>query len=125
MIETLHYSRTFLFGTSLLPTNFTLLVQQVNLEHFLNEISFLKSSLILFFPEIFLATSILILIIHASLLSTTASLGYPLLTKSLIRLCFLTIILTFFLVYHENSISFKDVISAPYELWVMAFEAYW
>lgn len=59
--------------------------------------TFFEISLIQFFPEIFLATSILVLIMHASLLSTMRSLGNILLTKSLTRLCLLIVVLTFVL----------------------------
>jgi len=58
-------------------------------------------SLTRFFPEIFLATAILILIMHTSLLTTTRYLGNPLLTRSLIRLCLLVIALTFLLVSQD------------------------
>jgi hypothetical protein len=52
-------------------------------------------SLVRFFPEIFLATAILVLILHMSLLSTARFLDNPLLTQSLTRLCFLILGLTF------------------------------
>jgi NADH:ubiquinone oxidoreductase subunit 2 (subunit N) len=65
------------------------------------KISIFEIPLIQFFPEIFLATSILVLIMHASLLSTTYKLGNPLLTKSLSKLCLLIIALTFFLISSE------------------------
>jgi NADH-quinone oxidoreductase subunit N len=55
----------------------------------------LEISLVHFFPEIFLASSILALTMHASLLSTSRYLGYPLLTQSYLRLCLLVVGLTF------------------------------
>lgn len=66
-------------------------------------------SLTRFFPEIFLATAILILIIHTSLLTTTRFLGNPLLTRSLIRLCLLVIALTFLLVSQDVSSSISSL----------------
>lgn len=65
---------------------------------FVKTIIGLEISLIHFFPEIFLASSILALTIHASLLSTARSLGHFLLTKSYLRLCLLVIGLTLVLV---------------------------
>jgi NADH:ubiquinone oxidoreductase subunit 2 (subunit N) len=64
-------------------------------------------SLVQFFPEIFLATSILVLIMHASLLSTTHTLGNPLLTQSLTRLCLLILALTFLLINPAPSVTPK------------------
>jgi NADH-quinone oxidoreductase subunit N len=59
----------------------------------------------MFLPEVFLATSILILTLFASLIGTSRRLGYPLFTKSLIKLCILVLLITFLLAYN-TSISF-------------------
>jgi len=56
-------------------------------------------------PEVFLATSILILVIHASILVSSKEIGSPLITRSLNRLSILILFLTFFLV-QNNSITF-------------------
>jgi len=59
----------------------------------------------MFLPEVFLATSILILTLFASLIGTSRRLGYPLFIQSLIKLCILVLLITFLLV-HNTSISF-------------------
>lgn len=59
----------------------------------------------MFLPEVFLATSILILTLFASLVGTSRRLGYPLFKQSLIKLCILVLLITFLLV-HNTSISF-------------------
>lgn len=56
-------------------------------------------------PEVFLATSILLVTLYATLIGTSKSLGHPLLTKSLIRICILILYLTLLLV-PNTSISF-------------------
>lgn len=68
-------------------------------------ISELEISLLHFFPEIFLASSILALTLHASLLSTSRYLGYPLLTRSYVRLCLLTVGLTLVLVSVDSGVT--------------------
>lgn len=55
----------------------------------------------MFLPEIFLTTSILLLIVYASLIVTSRSLGYPLLTRSLTRLCLLVLSLTLLLMVNN------------------------
>jgi len=50
-----------------------------------------------FFPEMFLATSILLLTLHGTFLSTSRSLGFPLIIRSFLKLCILVLLLTFFL----------------------------
>ena len=55
----------------------------------------------MFLPEVFLTTSILVLILYASLIVTSRSLGYPLLTTSLSRLCILVLSLTFVLIVNS------------------------
>lgn len=57
--------------------------------------------LIRFFPEIFLASSILFLIIHAATLTPSRSLGHPLLVRSYTRLSMLVILLTLILVVND------------------------
>lgn len=73
-----------------------------NFTNFITSVVSLEISLIQFFPEIFLAISILLLTVHTTLLSTTRFLGYPLLTQSLIKLCFLIFALTLFLITYNN-----------------------
>ena len=62
----------------------------------------------MFLPEVFLATSILIMTLHASLLVTSKRLGYPILTLSFGKLSILVLFLTFLLV-NNNPISFMLV----------------
>jgi NADH-quinone oxidoreductase subunit N len=62
----------------------------------------------MFLPEIFLATSILVMTLHASLLVTSKRLGYPILTSSFGKLSILVLFLTFLLV-NNNPISFMLV----------------
>lgn len=62
----------------------------------------------MFLPEVFLATSILIMTLHASLLVTSKRLGYPILTLSFGKLSILVLFLTFLLV-NNNPISFMIV----------------
>jgi NADH-quinone oxidoreductase subunit N len=59
----------------------------------------------MFLPEVFLATSILVMTLHASLLVTSKRLGYPILTLSFGKLSILVLFLTFLLVYN-NPITF-------------------
>ena len=59
----------------------------------------------MFLPEIFLATSILVMTLHASLLVTSKRLGYPILTSSFGKLSILVLFLTFLLV-NNNPIAF-------------------
>jgi NADH-quinone oxidoreductase subunit N len=62
----------------------------------------------MFLPEVFLATSILVMTLHASLLVTSKRLGYPILTLSFGKLSILVLFLTFLLV-NNNPISFMLV----------------
>ena len=55
----------------------------------------------MFLPEVFLATSILVMTLHASLLVTSKRLGYPILTLSFGKLSILVLFLTFLLVYNN------------------------
>lgn len=59
----------------------------------------------MFLPEIFLATSILILTLHGSFLVSSRHLGYPLLTRNFSKLSMLVLFLTLIL-NHNNSINF-------------------
>lgn len=59
----------------------------------------------MFFPEVFLGTSILIFVLHASLLVSSKELGYPLLIKSFNKLTILILGLTFLLVNNDSIIS--------------------
>jgi len=56
-------------------------------------------------PEIFLATSVLVTTVHSSFLATSRYFGFPLLVRSLVKLCLLILVLTFLLV-QKNSILF-------------------
>ena len=56
-------------------------------------------------PEVFLATSVLVITLHASLLATSRYFGFPLLMQSFNKLCLLVLALTFLLV-QNNSIIF-------------------
>lgn len=56
-------------------------------------------------PEVFLATSILVITLHSSLLVTSRYFGFPLLIQSLLKLCLLVLSLTFLLT-QNNSILF-------------------
>jgi NADH-quinone oxidoreductase subunit N len=62
----------------------------------------------MFLPEVFLATSILILTLYASLVATSKKLGYPLLMKSLGKISLLVLLLTL-LIVNNNSINFMIV----------------
>jgi len=59
----------------------------------------------MFFPEVFLATSILLLTLHGTFIITSRGLGFPLITRSFLKLCILVLFLTFFLL-DNNSIIF-------------------
>jgi len=59
----------------------------------------------MFLPEVFLATSILILTLYAVFIATSKKLGYPLIIKNLNRLCVLVLFMTFLLI-HNISVSF-------------------
>jgi len=72
--------------------------------------NFLNTNLIPFLPEIFLATGILIFIIHASLLVSSKENGYPLVVKSFNKLSILIIFLTLLLVVNRI-----DVINLSYQ----------
>lgn len=61
----------------------------------------------MFLPEVFLATSILILILHASILVSSKELGYPLITRSFNKLSILALLLTFLLVNNDSIISMR------------------
>jgi NADH-quinone oxidoreductase subunit N len=56
-------------------------------------------------PEVFLATSILVVTLHSSLLTTSRHFGFPLLTQSFSKLCILILLLTFLLV-NNNPLMF-------------------
>jgi len=62
-------------------------------------------ALIRFVPEIFLGTSILLFIIHASVLSSSRLQGNPLLMGSFIRLCSLIVLLTLFLTLKDPAMT--------------------
>jgi len=66
------------------------------LSFFLNDFKF-------FLPEIFLATSILSLTLYCSLVAPSRDLGYPILVKSLNKLCLLVLFITFLLVSNESN----------------------
>ena len=65
------------------------------LSFFLNDFKF-------FLPEIFLATSILSLTLYCSLVATSRELGFPVMVKSLNKLCLLVLFFTFLLVGNEQ-----------------------
>lgn len=83
----------------------TIPIAQEHVIELLKIIPALEMSLSHFFPEIFLASSILTLTIHTSLLSTSRHLGYPLLTRSYVRLCLFVVVLTFLLVTQELNVT--------------------
>ena len=83
----------------------TIPVMQEHVIEVVKNVAALEISLSHFFPEIFLASSILTLTMHTSLLSTSRYLGYPLLTRSYIRLCLLIVALTFLLVSQDSYIT--------------------
>jgi proton-translocating NADH-quinone oxidoreductase chain N len=57
-------------------------------------------------PEIFLASAILVMVIHSSLITSSKNLGYPLITRSLNNLSILVLILCFSLVINvPNSLT--------------------
>jgi NADH:ubiquinone oxidoreductase subunit 2 (subunit N) len=66
------------------------------LSFFLNDFKF-------FLPEIFLATSILSLTLYCSLVAPSRDFGYPILVKSLNKLCLLVLFITFLLVSNESN----------------------
>jgi len=78
---------------------------------FINEISLMDFSVLhenhfkMILPEVFLATSILIMTLHASLVVTSRRLGYPLIMQSFGKLSILVLFLTLLLV-NNNSITF-------------------
>jgi hypothetical protein len=59
----------------------------------------------MFLPEVFLATSILILTLYTTYTVSSVSLGFPVVTRSLIKVCVLTLVVTLFLQIN-NSIDF-------------------
>lgn len=94
-------SPNFILGTTgVVPEQFIELTKML---------SDLQISLIHFFPEIFLASSILALTLHASLLSTSRYFGYPLLTQSYVRLCLLVVGLTFLLTSSNSGVSLTNL----------------
>jgi NADH-quinone oxidoreductase subunit N len=64
-----------------------------------------QNNLKMFLPEIFLATSILILTLHGSFIVSSRHLGFPLIVKSISKLSILILLLTVFL-SNNNSINF-------------------
>jgi NADH:ubiquinone oxidoreductase subunit 2 (subunit N) len=66
------------------------------LSFFLNDFKF-------FLPEIFLATSILSLTLYCSLVAPSREFGYPIMVKSLNKLCLLVLFITFILVSNESN----------------------
>lgn len=84
------------------------LVQLFNLNKFMDFSLLHVNNLKMFLPEIFLATSVLLLTLHASLIATSRFLGYPLISKSFNKLCILTLGLTF-LIVSNDSIIFMSV----------------
>jgi len=64
-----------------------------------------QNNLKMFLPEIFLATSTLILTLHGSFLATSRTSGFPLLTSSFNKLVILVLLLTF-IILANNPITF-------------------
>jgi len=56
----------------------------------------------MFFPEIFLATSILVLTLHGTFIATSRNLGFPLIMRSFSKLCILVLFLTFLLLSNNS-----------------------
>jgi len=81
------------------------LVELFNLNQFMDFSLLYSNNLKMFLPEIFLATSILLLTLHASFIATSRFLGYPLISKSFNKLCVLALVLTFLLA-SNNTIVF-------------------
>jgi NADH-quinone oxidoreductase subunit N len=53
-------------------------------------------------PEVFLATSVLVITLHSSLLATSRHFGFPLLVQNLNKLCLLILVLTILLVQNNS-----------------------
>ena len=68
------------------------------LSFFLNDFKF-------FLPEIFLATSILSLTLYCSLVATSRELGFPVMVKSLNKLCLLVLFFSTFSLQYSHFIS--------------------
>lgn len=94
---------SFLLSTYVLPR--LDLVELFDLNQYMDFFLLQQNHFKMVLPEVFLATSILVITIHSSLLATSRSFGFPLLTKSFGKLCILVLALTFLLV-NNNSITF-------------------
>jgi NADH-quinone oxidoreductase subunit N len=93
----------FLLSTYVLPT-FDL-VELFNLNQHMDFILLQQNHFKMILPEVFLATSILVITLHSSLLVTSRHFGFPLLVQSFSKLCILVLFLTF-LVVQNNSLVF-------------------
>lgn len=72
---------------------------------------FYANHLKLFFPEIFLVTSIFILTLHATFIVTDRSLGFPLIVQSFLKLCILVLFFTIILLcnnFISNTVVYQD-----------------
>ena len=74
---------------------------------------FFQNNFKMFLPEFFLATSILVITLHGSLIATSKVLGFPLLLKSFNKMSILILGLTLILV-NNNSASFLIVFSSSF-----------
>jgi len=83
----------------------------------------------MFLPEIFLATSTLVLTLHGSFLATSRSLGFPLLVKSFSKLSILVLLLTFtilinnpitFMLTYQNTFIFDFLTTNIKEILIIA-----
>jgi hypothetical protein len=77
------------------------MVRYWNLNSYFDFLLISENHLKMFLPEIFLTTSILVLILYVSLLVTSRRLGYPLLSRTLSKLCMLVLFLTFILLLNN------------------------
>jgi NADH-quinone oxidoreductase subunit N len=79
-------------------------VELFKLNQFMDFFTLYENNFKMFLPEVFLATSIFILTLHASLIATSRFLGYPLMSKSFNKLCILAFIFTVLLVTNNSVI---------------------
>jgi NADH-quinone oxidoreductase subunit N len=70
----------------------------------MNSFLLFQNNFKMFLPEVFLATCILILVLHGSILVSAKEIGSPFITRSLNKLSVLVLFFTFFLVQNSNNI---------------------
>jgi len=119
---------TALFSVFFISFHFDM-IRYWNLNSYLDFLLISENHLKMFLPEIFLTTSILVLVLYVSLIVTSRRLGYPLLSRTLSKLCMLVLLLTFTLllnnpiiemVVYQNTFIFDELSLNVKEIIVVA-----